>query len=81
MDKLEEEILDIISSVTKKPRERLTLQTKLFNQLRIDSLAGVELLAALDKRFDLDIPEDKIGEIDTIGDIVRVIRGGNLPPQ
>ncbi|MGH9749798.1 MAG: phosphopantetheine-binding protein [Candidatus Polarisedimenticolia bacterium] len=51
----------------------------LFETAALDSMAFVELLAALEERFGLRIPLDRLGLDDfrTIGKIARLVAGGN----
>jgi len=42
--------------------------------LGFDSLALLDLLAALEQAFDIDLTEDVIGEFRTIAEVARVVR-------
>ncbi|MFN2532259.1 MAG: AMP-binding protein [Pyrinomonadaceae bacterium] len=48
---------------------------KLTNDLKLDSLGRLELLAALEDRFQVDIDESAFTEATTVGDVERIIRG------
>jgi len=43
------------------------------DDLDADSLDLVELVMALEERFDITIPEDELGEIKTVGEAVNVV--------
>ncbi len=45
------------------------------DDLDADSLDLVELVMALEERFDITIPEDELGEIATVGQAVDVVVG------
>ena len=52
---------------------RITLESKIIEDLGADSLDIVELLMALEDETNITIPEDKVSSIKTVGDIVKVI--------
>jgi len=43
------------------------------DDLDADSLDLVELVMALEERFDITIPEDELGEIKTVGEAVNIV--------
>ena len=45
------------------------------DDLDADSLDLVELVMALEERFDITIPEDELGQIATVGQAVDVVVG------
>ena len=42
-------------------------------ELGLDSIRGVELLVALEARFDLDLRDDAIATMVTVGDVIRMV--------
>lgn len=71
---LEEDIRSLVARVIKVPEEKLDLKANLFTDLGVDSLLGVEIFAALDKKYQIDIPENKIGEIKTLEDVINLVK-------
>lgn len=53
--------------------EDMTLDTKIAEDLGADSLDVVELLMSIEDEFEIEIPDDKIEQIKTIGDLVDYI--------
>jgi acyl carrier protein len=59
---------------------------KTFEELKIDSLDGVNILFALEGEFDLDIPDDSARQIRTVREMVEGIeklladKAGESPP-
>ncbi len=45
------------------------------DDLQADSLAIVELVLALEEKFDVKIPDDDVDKIKTVGDAVKYIDG------
>jgi acyl carrier protein len=51
-----EKILGILSRITGKKIIRLDTQKDLSSQVKLDSIQFVELIAAIEKEFDVEIP-------------------------
>ncbi len=55
-------------------KSSITLTSSFEDDLRADSLALVELLMAIEEKFDLpDIPEEDADKIKTVGDVVKYV--------
>ena len=53
--------------------ETLSLETDIGKDLNADSLDVVEILMSLEDEFDVEIPDEEIENIKTIGDLVEYI--------
>ena len=73
-DVLAKEVKTLVSKVIKIPEDRLYPEVNLFADLGVDSLLGVEIIASLDKKYGLDVPEDKLKDINTLDDITSLVR-------
>ena len=51
----------------------VTTNTKLKGDLIMDSLDGVELVMALEEKFGVEIPNEDMANLETVGDIVTYI--------
>lgn len=58
--------------------ESLTVDTYIAEDLGADSLDVVELLTSIEEEFDVEIPDEEIEELKTIGDVVEYIQN-NMP--
>jgi len=74
MAELEQEIRALVSKIIKVEESKIKPDVNIFTEYGVDSLLGVEILAGLDKKYGLDIPEEKVREIKTLNDIIRVAR-------
>lgn len=72
---LRNEIRKLIAKILKLPEEKVDLNANLFTDLGVDSLLGVEIFAALDKKYGIQIPEDKLRGITTLNDIITIVEG------
>lgn len=72
---MQTDVLDIlkqeIAAVAKVPD--VGADTSITQDLGLDSLAVMNFVMALEDRFDLSIPMDKIVDVETVGDLASVI--------
>jgi len=52
---------------------RLLPETRLGEDLCVDSLGAVELTMAMEDEFDIALPDEVVADICTFGDVVRVV--------
>jgi acyl carrier protein len=74
-DDLAKEVTHLISRIIKIPEDKINLEANIFNDLGVDSLLGVEIFADLDKKYGLSLDEDKIKNINTLNDIIEMVKG------
>jgi acyl carrier protein len=67
----EEEVKKIIADITEVPVEKLTLDADFFNDLGIDSLKAIEIVAAFEKKYRIIIPEKDIPNIRNLRQITE----------
>jgi acyl carrier protein len=68
------EIKVLVAKILKVPEEKIKDDANLFTDLGVDSLLGVEIFAALDKKYNLNVPEEKVKEINTLTDLANLIQ-------
>ena len=59
---------------TQKLEAEVTWDSKLADDLMLDSLAMVELVMFLEECFNIEIPDEEAGNIVTVGDAIEVIK-------
>ena len=69
-----EKLKEILSLQLDVDPESLTLETKILDDLGADSLDVVEMLMSVEDEFEVEIPEEKIEDLKTIGDVVDYIQ-------
>jgi len=74
MENIDKEVKTLISKVIKAPEDRLKDEANIFSDLGVDSLLGVEIFAALDKKYNINIPEEKLKDVQTVGDLVSLVK-------
>ena len=55
------------------PEESITMESRLIEDLKADSLDVVELIMDLEQQYGIEIPDDDLPNIHTVGDIVNYI--------
>ena len=65
-------VTGVIARTQKIPPESVTID-KSFEELKIDSLDGINILFALEGEFDVDIPDDAARNIRTIREMAEGI--------
>lgn len=74
MAEIDQEIKTLVSKIIKVDENKIDPNANIFKQYGVDSLLGVEILAGLDKKYNLDVPEEKIREIKTLNDIIGIAK-------
>ena len=69
-------ILPELSRIAGVEATRLDASAKLADDLRLDSLGRVELLSALEDRYQIELDEESITEATTVGDVDQMVRRG-----
>jgi acyl carrier protein len=71
-DELIARVAAVIAKTQHIPAESVTIH-KTFEELKIDSLDGINILFALESEFDIDIPDDEVRQIRSVREMVEGI--------
>ena len=71
----ESELRRLLEEVTRKEISSVAAADDLVRELGLDSLTGLEVLAAVEKRFGVRFPDDRLDEFRTIADLMEVVVG------
>src|SRR5438128_10723511 len=74
-------LTDLISRIAKRPDISLDQNAKLDSDLNLSSLDRVELLSALEDRYQIDLGETQFSAVNTVGDLERMLKGESPPPR
>ena len=67
---------ELLTRITGRPAHNLTPDANLESGLGLSSLERVELLSALEDRFQLDLSETQFAKAATVGDLEKLLQGG-----
>ena len=68
-----EKVKAILAEQFDVDEDKITADTDLQEDLGADSLDVVDLLMSIEDEFDVEVPDEEIENIKTVGDIVRYI--------
>ena len=68
-----EKVRDILVDQLYVEEEKVTMDASITDDLGADSLDVVDLVMSLEEEFDVEIPDNQVENIKTVGDIVRYI--------
>ena len=74
-------ILEQIARVSGEPALSAASSANLATDLKLDSLGRVELLSALEDRYQIDIDEAAFSEATTLADVEKLVRSGGTEPS
>lgn len=65
---------DVITSVSKVERAKLTPEMELVADLGLDSARALELLVELEERLEAEIDDEEAASLNTVGDIIEYVK-------
>ena len=57
--------------------EKITMESSITDDLGADSLDVVDLLMSIEDEFDMEIPDEEIENVKTVGDLVGYVESNN----
>ena len=73
LEKIRADVVAIIADVAEIPEESIT-DDALLEDLGVDSLMGLEIVANAEKRYRIEIPEEEIPKLKTLRHILDMIQ-------
>lgn len=70
MDDIAARIIELVAQSRNLPTSAVSLDTT-FDELQIDSLDKINLTFAVEEMFSIEIPDDSLNSLKTVGDVVR----------
>lgn len=74
MQDIESEIRSLIAEIIEKDPNEITMDAKFFEDLGVDSMMALEILVAIERKYKIKIPEDKLPELRTLGAAVVIAK-------
>ena len=69
-----EKVREIICDQLDVAEDDVTMESNIADDLGADSLDVVEMLMAIEDEFDIEIPDDKVESLKTVGQVVDYIQ-------
>ena len=73
MKATEAEVKAIVAKIIKVSESQVDVYADLFATYGVDSLAGVEIFAALDKKYKINVPEAKLKSVKSVKDLTDMV--------
>ena len=73
-DKVKEEVKKIVSKITEIPESELKDDADFTKDLGIDSMMALEMVAAIEKKYKVAIPEEEIPNITSLNSIYDILK-------
>ena len=73
MDDIESRIIELVAKSKNLPVTDVRMNST-FDELQIDSLDKINLTFAVEEMFAIEIPDDSLNSLKTVGDVVRGVR-------
>lgn len=70
--KLESEIRGIVAEVIEVDPKEITLKADFVEELGMDSMQALEIMAAIEKKYSVQIPEEYLGKILNLSSLLDV---------
>ena len=68
-----DKVKDILVDQLDCEEDKVTMEASITDDLGADSLDIVDLVMSLEEEFDVEIPDEQVENIKTVGDIVKYI--------
>jgi len=72
VDELEQEIIDTIAEEGAIDKSEIKLDSNLYD-LGIDSLSSLEILVALENKYDITIAQNRLKSVNSVREIIRAV--------
>ncbi|MEW5883845.1 MAG: acyl carrier protein [Armatimonadota bacterium] len=79
-DEIFEKTCEIIAENVDASANAITLESRFDEDLHADSLEKVEVVMGLEEAFQIEIPDDELDNLKTVGDLVRLIESKMKEP-
>ncbi|MBQ9403195.1 acyl carrier protein [Candidatus Saccharibacteria bacterium] len=70
---MKEEVINLISETLEIDKEALSTETDLARDLNVESIDLVDLITAFEDKYNFEIPDQDLKNLQTVGDIVDYV--------
>ena len=65
---------DIIARIVEIEPAKITREANFVEDLGMDSMMALEILAAIEKKYKIQVPEDKLSQLKNLKETVKITR-------
>ena len=74
MQGVEEDIKNLIATIIEKDPTQINPDANFFKDLGVDSMMALEILAAIEKKYKISIPEEKLAQLTSLNQAIAVAK-------
>jgi len=71
---LEEEIISIIADISGFDTEEIKSESKLADDLEIDSIKAIEIVVAIEKKYKISVRDEDVPKITTVSETISIVK-------
>ena len=71
---LEKELREIIARITEIDPATIRLESKFVEDLGMDSMMALEILAAMEKKYKIQVPEEKLSQLKNLSEAIKLTK-------
>lgn len=71
---LEQGLREIVARIVEIEPERITLEANFVEDLGMDSMMALEILAAMEKKYKIQVPEEKLTKLRTLKEAINLTK-------
>jgi acyl carrier protein len=75
MSNTSEEIKNIVIEILEVESEELDMETDFIKDMGVDSLRSLEILATLEKKYKIKIPEESLKKMTNLKQVIEIVEG------
>lgn len=72
--RIEEDLRAIIAEIIEVEPEKITSEAKFVEDLGMDSMMALEILVAIEKKYKVQIPEEKLNKLRTLKEAAQLTK-------
>src|SRR5215813_12675530 len=75
-DNVERAVTEVVAEISEKPEEALWQQrdSHLFEDVGLDSLLALEIVATLERKYRIEVPEERIVDVTTLTAAIALVK-------
>lgn len=74
-EQIKKEVKQLVSEISEVPIEDLTDEARFSEDLSVDSMMALEIIASLEKKYKIIIPEEKIPTVRSLKNVYELLEG------
>jgi len=75
IDNLENEIRALVASILEIDPSKISASGRFVEELGMDSMMALEILASLEKKYKIRIPEENLAKITNLEQAIKIVSG------